>query len=284
MKTYVLYHANCTDGFGAAWGAWNYHKENAIYIPVQHGNPVPEMEPESQIYILDFCYPFDVLKELASKQNIVVVIDHHKTSQESLPEIVPPNLLCYFDMNQSGAMMSWKYWWPSSRCIPELVDYIQDRDLWQWKLPQSHEVSAALSSYPMDFTLWNNLQIDQLKTEGKSVLRHTMQQASALAGNAFPMEVGGYQVHVVNATNFISEVCELICLCYPGEPFAASYKDLSDAKRVWSLRTIHADFDVSKIAKRYGGGGHRAAAGFTQPTGWPGYQLGRGNIGEHTGV
>ena len=77
-------------------------------------------------------------------------------------------------------------------------------------------------------------------------------------------EVGGHKVPVANGTVFFSEVGEELCKAYPEAPFAAYYMDRADGKRQWGLRS-RTGFDVSAIAKQYGGGGHQAAAGFTEP-------------------
>lgn len=45
MKTYVLYHAHCADGFGAAYAAWLKLGNDAQYVPVKYGDPPPVMEP-----------------------------------------------------------------------------------------------------------------------------------------------------------------------------------------------------------------------------------------------
>jgi hypothetical protein len=51
-------------------------------------------------------------------------------------------------------------------------------------------------------------------------------------------------------------------------PFAGIYYDRPGV-RTFSLRSL-GNFDVSTIASRYGGGGHKNAAGFTKPLGWEG--------------
>lgn len=43
MKTFVLYHANCRDGFGAKFAAWKKFGEQAEYLPVQYGKPPPQL-------------------------------------------------------------------------------------------------------------------------------------------------------------------------------------------------------------------------------------------------
>lgn len=49
-----------------------------------------------------------------------------------------------------------------------------------------------------------------------------------------------------------------------GEPFAACYWDTPEG-RCFSLRSAEDGMDVSEIAKDYGGGGHKHAAGFRVP-------------------
>jgi uncharacterized protein len=46
------------------------------------------------------------------------------------------------------------------------------------------------------------------------------------------------------------------------EPFAACYWDVPNGQ-VFSLRSCENGVDVSEIAKQFGGGGHKHAAGFT---------------------
>ena len=47
----ILYHGNCPDGFGAALVAWLVYGDNAIYIPVYHNQPVPEITSKKVIII-----------------------------------------------------------------------------------------------------------------------------------------------------------------------------------------------------------------------------------------
>lgn len=260
---YVLYHADCHDGFGAAWAAWKRLKgEGAIYIPVRYGEPLPELPNAQEVYILDFSYPRDVLEELAQRVRLLA-IDHHKTAQEALEGF--PHAI--FDMGKSGAVLAWEHFHPGKR-VPKLLEYVQDRDLWKWELPRSREVSAALRAYPMDFEVWDELNIKailgDLAKEGEGILRFVQAEVgrivdrAVLSDKAFP----GYKVPIVNTTAFRSEVGEELLKRYPDSPFAATYMVRPDGKVVWSLRS-RGDFDVSEIAKARGGGGHKAAAGFT---------------------
>jgi oligoribonuclease NrnB/cAMP/cGMP phosphodiesterase (DHH superfamily) len=146
MSIYVLYHANCTDGSGAALAAYIALGDAATYIPVQYNKPVPDMPLATVIYMVDFSYPKEILLQLADSAQ-VVVIDHHKTAKAALEDIDHPNIQVWFDMEQSGATMAWKYF-HADRAVPLLLRHIEDRDLWKFKLEGSKEIHRGLGMYP----------------------------------------------------------------------------------------------------------------------------------------
>lgn len=259
QKVYVLYHAHCADGFGAAFACWHQFGATAHYLPVRYGDPLPEIPDGATVYIVDFSFPREVLLELAQRCATLRVIDHHKTAQAALDGLP----FVTFDGNKSGAVLTWEYLFPEMP-VPELLLYVQDRDLWQWRLPESREVSAAMMLRPFDFEIWSWLDVEQLRQEGRVALRLVRQTAERQARQADWREVAGHRVPVVNATACISETCEAMKSLWPSAPFVASYFVTAAGNRVWSLRS-GPDFDVSAVASRFpGGGGHRQAAGFTE--------------------
>src|SRR5688500_15717628 len=58
--TFVLYHANCPDGFGGAWSVWLARGDAATYCPVSHGEPPPDLPPDASVLMVDIAYPRDV--------------------------------------------------------------------------------------------------------------------------------------------------------------------------------------------------------------------------------
>ncbi len=260
---YVLYHKNCEDGFGAAWVAWKALGDQAEYIPVQHGDFLPELPDSSRVTILDFAYSRDVLIELGERMESLRVLDHHKTAAQDLAGLD----FVTIDMEKSGAMLAWEYWFPG-QAAPLLLRYIQDRDLWLFQLESSAEVSAALRSYPKDFQIWNSLSVADLAKDGIAIQRAINVQVSGHVEVATLRTVGGYLVPVVNATCYQSEIGEQLNVRYPDNPFAACYFDRADGRRQWSLRS-KGDFDVSEVAQRFGGGGHRNAAGYVEAIATP---------------
>jgi len=260
---YVLYHGNCWDGFGAAWAAWRALGDRAQYLPVLYGQDPPDLPSDAIVALVDFSYPRQTLLDLRDRVALLQVLDHHKTAEADLAGLD----WCLFDMEKSGATLAWEWWHPHSE-PPLLIKYVQDRDLWRFDLPGSREVSAWLSSYPRDFAVWTTLAqtleslLDEVRQEGGALLRYQAQQVEVMCQAARWAELGGYNVPVVNTSAFYSEVGDRLLTLHPDAPFSAYYMDRADGQRQWGLRS-HGDFDVSDIAKLYGGGGHRNAAGFT---------------------
>jgi oligoribonuclease NrnB/cAMP/cGMP phosphodiesterase (DHH superfamily) len=274
MKTYVLFHAGCFDGFCSAWVARTVLKGDVEYIPVNYGQPVPVLETHCRLYILDFCYSQAQLLAWWNSTTVdeMVILDHHKTAQQALTgfdkvceglDLACP--LIKFDMNKSGGRLAWEHFRPGAP-IPGLVAYTEDRDLWLWKQPESREVNACLRSHKMDFDLWDSfgfLSTEDLwlkfRLEGSAILRREAQIVGDHVKFAREVTIAGHHVLMVNATVCVSEIgAELAS----GRPFGATYLDRQDGFRIYSLRSRDGGIDVSQVAKSFGGGGHRNAAGF----------------------
>lgn len=161
-----IYHANCADGFTAAWCVRWALGETVEFIPASYGEEPPEVDG-ADVIIVDFSYKRPAMEKLAASAKSVLVLDHHKTAEADL--IALPltqdtwrqhlrcgvRLAALFDMQRSGAQMAWDYFCQGDR--PWLVDYIADRDLWRWELAASREVSAVIGSLEHSFQGWDAL-------------------------------------------------------------------------------------------------------------------------------
>lgn len=273
----VLYHANCHDGFGAALVAWQVLGDRAEYRAVSYGDPVPEIPSWVHVvYVLDFSFPAAVLKGWADEGTAVAVLDHHQTAEAELGGIGEyPNLVIRFEREKSGAVMAWEFFrdtddqGPVFGEVPELLSYVQDRDLWRWELEESREVSAALATYPREFEVWDRFMregVEGLMGEGAIVLRARQQLVEDICRKASMIAIGNLTVPGVNSPVLQSEICERLLELNRAFSMAACYFDkVTDAGgvRIWSLRS-RPGFDCSKVAKVFGGGGHAQAAGFEQ--------------------
>lgn len=269
----IIYHGHCPDGFAAALAAQLFFKQQDNYDSLKesitfykgiHGNPPPNC-PNHEVYILDFSYPREHLKQLCQQAAKVTIIDHHISAFKELDKLEEEhkNLEMNFDMDQSGAVLSWKYFHTTP--VPRLFTHIQDNDLWQFELENTRTIIMAIMSYPMKLKLWtrwlnDESSLDRLHSEGVILERQTNRQIKHYIKKARMGKIAGYTIPVVNAPASIGS--ELLHHLSDGHPFAAAYEDKPD-RRAWQLRSggKHA-IDVSEIAKQFGGGGHKNASGF----------------------
>lgn len=268
-----IYHGSCADGFGAAWSVRNaLGEDNVEYYPGVYQQEHPSVDGKIVIMV-DFSYKKAVIESMAEKAQSILIIDHHKSAKDDLCEYPEPpygslgwlpnaGVYVKFDMEKSGAMLAWEYFHENS--APALINHIQDRDLWQFKLHQTREVQASIFSYPYDFVIWDRLMntpIEQLVDEGNSIERkHHKDVAELVSLCQRPMDIGGYTVPVASLPHtLVSDAAHAMC---QGEPFAACYWDTRDS-RIFGLRSSDDGIDVSKIAIQYGGGGHKHSAGFS---------------------
>jgi oligoribonuclease NrnB/cAMP/cGMP phosphodiesterase (DHH superfamily) len=257
----VIYHAGCTDGFGAAYAAWKLLGDRADYHAAKHSEPPPDVVGKN-VVVLDFSYDNATTKKLMKEAKNFLVIDHHKTAMVELHDVSCTR----FDMNHSGAMLAWKFFHPGKEA-PRLIKFIEDRDLWKWEIPYSKEFSAAFDMVPFDFEEFDKYlddsAVDNAQERGAYILAYSKTVISKIAKQAVPRKMDGKDILVVNSSHWMSEIGAALS---PKCDFAVIwYYDHETRQVKVSLRAHHEDADVSEIAKRYGGGGHRKAAGFNLP-------------------
>lgn len=252
----ILYHAECTDGFAAAWAIWKRFP-TAEFLPVDHGQPLPIDCTGRKVVIVDFSYSRPVLEQMAKVTASLQVLDHHITAKEALDGLP----YAHIDLEKSGAVLAWE--WAHGTPPPWLLQYVQDKDLWAWKLPGSREISAGLNSYPYDFKVWDSLKQEALEQEGRAILRFEHQLVKKILRQAVMVRFDGVTVPCVQSAILTSQIGEQLS---PGHPFCLVWHD-RNGQRYFSLRSQQGAADVAKIAVKYGGGGHTHAAGFSVPLG-----------------
>ena len=259
----VIYHANCTDGFGSAYSAWKLLGNRAEYHACSHGSPPPDVTGKN-VVILDFSFKNDVTKKMIEDANDLLVIDHHKSAMVELHDI--SNTI--FDMNKSGATLAWEFFHPGKEA-PKFIQYITDRDLWKWELPYSKEFSAAFDMVPFEFEEFEKFEDDSVFDDavkrGSYILAYSKTVVKKVCDKASERYLDGKHVMVVNASHWMSEIGARLS---PDCDYAMIwYYDHNDRDIKVSLRAFHDTIDVSEVSKKFGGGGHKKAAGFRLPGG-----------------
>jgi oligoribonuclease NrnB/cAMP/cGMP phosphodiesterase (DHH superfamily) len=187
----VLYHADCLDGFGAAYAAWRRYGNTATYRPMHHGEPWNMADIAGHdVFILDFSFPPDTLEQMARIAKSVVQIDHHASALKdwashlqddaAARRFEPPQLPLQvrFDLDKSGASLAWEYFHPDEP-VPLALRHIEDQDMWRFAIPGTRAFCRALRLMPFDFDTWHRLVVE---TADPSSPRHieTVAQGTAI--------------------------------------------------------------------------------------------------------
>lgn len=259
MKPLCIYHDNCADGFTAAWVVNNAFDGKIEFHAGVYQQPPPDVT-NRDVILVDFSYKRPVLEAMIAQASSVTILDHHKTAEADLKDLVGATTV--FDMTRSGCRITWDYYFPSAS-PPQLLLHVEDRDLWKFSLYGTREIQAAVFSYPYDFAVWDMLMrsnIDNLREDGEAIERKHFKDINELLPVVTrPMNIATYKVLVANLPyTFSSDAAHKLA---KDKPFGACYYDTPEG-RVFSLRSDGNGIDVSEVAKIFGGGGHKHAAGF----------------------
>jgi uncharacterized protein len=263
----VLYHANCPDGFGSAFAAWKKFGTDASYIPVMHNKPYPDGLADKEVYICDFSYPNGILLEIEKIAKRLVVLDHHLGAREWVIQVKEH----VFDNDRSGAGITWDYFHPGVP-RPLLISYIEDDDLYRYALADARPLLSVIHSVPRTLLMWNRLAA-RLENEverarmietGRVYAKHLDRLVDRIISMATIVRFEGYECYLASAPEmFVSDVGHRLSDTKP--PIALVVR--ADAERITVSLRSNGTVDVSEIAKKYGGGGHPGAAGFSLPFG-----------------
>ncbi len=259
----IIYHKYCYDGITAAWAAYKKFGDTASYIPVKRGESVPEGLIDKQIYILDYSWSKDEMLHLLHTNISVIAIDHHISSEndvKALKEYV-------FDINYSGAYLSWQYFHPDEE-VPLLVKYVSDSDINKRTLPHALVIDAYVHAQPFTFesveSLYQELEkgLDQAIEKGSLLMSYRDKVISVAKESGVFVFFEGTRMLAVNAALPMDERSHLAIELYTEHKCPVLFYRYDDGEWKCSLRSDGVTFDCTTLASKYGGGGHTGAAGF----------------------
>ena len=291
-KTLVIYHKNCADGMAAAWAAYTYFGNTAEYLAMNYNDPAVKLENNSltfpvplsgrRVFILDFSFKPGIHAAIVAEAAEVVWLDHHKTAFEDRGldptrayEQRTGRDVCVLDPHMSGCLIAWNFFHPES-APPFALRLIDDLDRWVWQYgADTRNFATALRSKPLslDHIAQAVDNVDKLIEHGAAMNTLFDQQLADITLKPMRLELraSSTQDHAglawaglaVNCTpQFASEAGNK--LADKSGTFGATWCAGDNGKIFFSLRSI-GDYDVSEIARFYGGGGHKNAAGFNIP-------------------
>lgn len=305
-----FYHAPCNDGAAAAAAleqrlldAWDAFEDLEIRCcPLTYNTewndrlPASYLEqelhtrfPVSAIYFVDIAVApvkfeqiYEYLRDcgrIHSGSIPVVCIDHHRSAMDRSDElrVYCTDLCIEIGEGLSGATLVWNYFngqFSEDPPVPELLRYVADQDIWEWKLPDSQFVNAALNALngtvddmrrelaesTLDPTGW----LQRRTMEGKAIMGMVDAQVLRAVRNVHEVRCDDWVMLVVNSTAFNSETGNYLCANHAFTPNALSclYTIQEDFSVRCSLRSIDGGrIQARQVAEMFGGGGHDHAAG-----------------------
>ena len=266
----VLYHAHCQDGYGAAFAAYKKFGDTATYIACKDRLVPPIGLIDKEIYILDYSFPKEVLLQLERDNKRLVILDHHFSAKEAV-ESVKEHV---YSEDHSGAYIAWEYF--VSKDVPEFIKILEMIDLSKDTLNGYSDVVPYILSKPFKFEVYEELlnafkdeqRIVKMKEIGKAQDDYLELIIEAIINEPDFVEFEGYRIPCVNFSLPINEKSLALKRLYTKHPpFAMSYR-FDDGMVKISLRG-NGEVDLTKLAGKYGGGGHKNASGFVMPADFP---------------
>ncbi|BAU02610.1 uncharacterized protein LOC124836800 isoform X1 [Vigna umbellata] len=306
----VLYHYPCPDGAFAALAAHLYFKATSLFSPLFFTNTVYNpirvqdlpLNEIGDLYLLDFVGPDGFIEEVSTKVQRVIVLDHHKTALERLgnDDSLGENVVKVIDMERSGATIAFDYFKDKllspdiavkhSSVLDEferarqLFLYVEDGDLWRWRLQNSKAFSSGLKDLNIEFDARKNpslfdqlLSLDSNTIISRGMLSLSLKQKliDDCLSKSYEIALGnGAFGHclAVNADTTLSQLRSEL-----GHQLAIKSKEMklrgigavvykvpeleNDQLLKISLRSEKNE-DTTPITQEFGGGGHRNAGSF----------------------
>ncbi len=279
----IIYHGSCADGFTAAWIAKKALNASNILEaelhPGVYGQPLPDVAGRD-VYVLDFSYPLAQMEDLIAKCNSLTWLDHHATAIAESGHLMPdyksnadtdkhPHVGKVFGelrTDRSGAWLTWE--WFHTDAVPMLVQLVDDRDRWVFADSRSKPFAAGLFGKGYTDENWDAAadNIEGIIREGEVIeAKEDKDIAEHLDLMTVWVRIAGIEVPTANLTYMsASKAGHELLQRHPNALFAATWFLRNDGRRVYSLRSrTGSGVDVGAVAKRFGGGGHKHASGFT---------------------
>lgn len=291
QNIYALHHDDA-DGFASAAAvlANVTYGQTVRFIPVQYNRelPITAFEPDSTLYILDFSYSKEILLDLASKVDFLLVIDHHETAEEQLtdfPRLYNPHMVqrmkekipyVIYDKRVCAATLAWEYF-SNGASIPYAVDLVSRYDVWDIEDPKvlAFDIGMKSQGINRDVKAWldvirnENGEVQKAIDIGMPLVEYNNAHIKDFkASEKLKItEWEEFRVALYNSTHLKNELAHSL---YTDRELAVDvtmgYSIINKGKILFSLRSQKGTkVDVGQLAKKHGGGGHRHAASFVLP-------------------
>lgn len=270
----IILHHNDPDGYLSNYlvrGHHPYDDIKSISMSYEKETPFDLISKHSTVYILDFSIPVEDMYKMIDIEGVKIIwIDHHKTSIDKYVGF-PWRLDGIREIGKCGAMLTSMYLNRKEKNIPydRVLELVNDWDCWHFGKedfdPSTKDFIFGIQIEDLSQPkVWDDIYKDIHKyiNCGKTIRKYNrVNDDYTNLKNGFEIIFEGYNCFACNTIASTSEFFGqdkldkydiLIPFCYLGK----------DKKWKHSLYSNKETIDCSFIAKKYGGGGHRGAAGF----------------------
>lgn len=286
MKTIlVIHHSADLDGICSREVARKALGDTAQYLGWDYGQPVPNLSPYETVYLIDISLPRVVMAAHAAK---LIWIDHHKSAIEEMKDLT---IRGYRIDGVAACRLAWQWFFGSPQLATTKQDYqeigryptvvtepyavklLGEYDVWD-----KHDPSTDLFQLAMQAEAQPNwdllfMVLDEQIVENRAYIVSLVERGQAIQAyndvqNAQISQERGFDVQFEGLT--FRALCTARCSSLT---FTAAIRPHHEGclafhwnGRKWRFSLYHADhrkdIDLSLIAVKYGGGGHRGACGF----------------------
>lgn len=281
-----IYHVADHDGKGSAAVVKSVYPE-AKTLGLNHDMEIPyeEISRHRQVVVCDFALPMDYMFELSEKIDFTW-IDHHASVIEKYEEELAHGRAPIKGLRRTGTAaieLAWEYYYPGQP-VPLGIDLLAKHDIFDLRDSRVEPFEYAMQSMGQnapDAPIWSEL------FSGKLNIEKMVQEGERILG-----WINARNYHLVRSMAFESRLDGLRCICanmpQGRSSFFNTLDNLSDfdvminfymnKKRRWNLSfyAVKKEVDVSKLAAKFGGGGHKGAAGASKLEKLPDFLLDSG--------
>lgn len=279
-RTILIYYHDDNDGLCSAAVAGNYYDRDEFaikFVPINYGKESwneDEINSAEKVWLLDFAS--DEMDEFVKVCGFKLIwIDHHKTAMEKYPDLWNSNNIPGIrSVEEAACILTWKFTHPEHVPPPAAVAYIGDKDMWRFEYVETRAFSAGFNlmvktpdDAAWDVLLGSSSEYEDIVNKMISIGELLLESQNYKIQKAFERGVDctfhNWKARLVNTTGSISELGEFVYR-KPEYDIAIMWQAVEDMV-VFSLRSDSGNPDspdCAEIAKQYGGGGHRNAAGF----------------------
>ena len=283
-RQYCIYHSPDLDGLMSAAIVKLWYKRNNSddqeckylkIIPHNYGQSLPIIQPNVPIIMSDVSVSIDEMVRLSFLSNQqFTYIDHHfsaiKDFLESDKEELK-NVKTHFSLDNSKSACELTYEYFIDNNIPSIIEQLGKFDTFRVSSKEEQEFIIAVQLYCQTYNFSINgclellsltncsLSIEQ-QSQGKAIYDYVKKEFKQLYKKRSTVEIDGIKFLTVNREYF-NPIMYNIDYQSDGYDAVLSYFYSVD-KWKFSVYCDNGNIDCSEFCKRFGGGGHKKAAGF----------------------